>query len=173
MEALLTHGFTVHAIASPPGSDHCEPDPSFCFTRDDGCSGPNGDAADNGDQYWAIASATGGQQLSICTADWSGLFTSLSSAIGVPMPLPCRFVLPPAPDGMTLDRNEVNVLYTPTGSTTDVLIPWVRTFDGCGPSGGWYYEGDDIVVCPATCSTISADESGQIDIVLGCETIPF
>lgn len=171
MEGLLGHGFTFHAIASPPGSTHC--DPVLCFVHEDGCTGPNGDAADNGDEYWALAMATGGQQHSICTADWSGLFSSLTAAIGVPMPLPCRYVLPPPPDGMTLDRMLVNVSYTPSGSADDVVIPYVASYGACGPSGGWYYEGDDIVVCPATCTTISADAGGRIDIVLGCATVLF
>ncbi len=170
MESQLGHGFTFHAIASPPGSTHCEP-PGFCIVREDGCEGPEDDATDNGDEYWGISGATGGQQFSICTNDWSSLFASLTSAIAVPMPLPCRFVLPPPPDGMTLDRMRVNVSYTPSGSSTETIIPYVGGFGSCGPSGGWYYEDDDIVVCPATCTTISADAAGRIDIVLGCETV--
>lgn len=172
MEMLLGHSFTFHAIASPPGSTHCPPPPFPCLVRDDGCDGPGDqDAADNGDEYWGISMATGGQQHSICTEDWTGLFASLTAAIAVPMPLPCRYVLPPPPEGMTLDRMRVNVLYTPSGSPTDVVIPYVGDFGSCGSGNGWYYEGDDIVVCPATCDAIRADAGGRIDIVLGCATV--
>lgn len=173
MTSLLGHAFTFHAIASPPGSTHCPPPPFPCFIEDDGCDGPGDqDAADNGDEYWGISMATGGTQHSICTTDWSSLFSSLTSAIAVPMPLPCRYALPPPPDGMTLDRMRVNVSYTPSGSTSEIIIPYVGSYPACDPTrGGWYYEGDDVVMCPATCTTISSDASGRIDIVLGCETV--
>lgn len=169
METLLGHPFTFHAIASPPGSTHCEP-PGLCFINDDGCSGPNGDAADNGDEYWALADATGGQRLSICTEDWSALFSTLTEAIAVPMPLPCRFVLPAPPEGMSLDRMKVNVVYTPSTGGGEQVIPYVGDYAGCSGQG-WYYEGDDIVVCPATCTTLMGDDGGRVDIALGCETV--
>jgi hypothetical protein len=46
----------------------------------------------------------------------------------------------------------------------------------CGPEGGWYY--DDplnptrVLVCPATCNTITNDLQGRIDILFGCGTVP-
>ncbi len=167
MTAALGHAFTFHTIASPPGSRHC--DPIACIIQQDGCTGPNGDAADNGDRYWALSMATGGQTLSICTPDWTGLFSTLTAAIAVPTPLPCRYGLPEPPAGMALDRNQVNVIYTPSGAAEQVL-PNVGSFDGCAGQG-WYYEGDDIVVCPATCDVVSADMSGRVDIALGCATV--
>lgn len=168
MTSLLGHPFTLHAIASPPGSTHC--DPVLCLIREDGCQGPDDEAADNGDQYWAVATATGGQMLSICTSDWSGLFATLTAAIAVRTELPCRYVLPPPPDGMSLDRMRVNVVYTPSGGAEQIL-PFVGNFSACGAGGGWYYEDDDIVVCPATCSVLTADESGAVSIALGCATV--
>ncbi|MCB9593993.1 MAG: VWA domain-containing protein [Sandaracinaceae bacterium] len=169
MAALLGHPYTLHAIASPPGSTHCEP-PGFCFVNVDGCSGPDDDAADNGDQYWAVAMATGGQRLSICTTDWSGLFSTLTAAIAVRSELPCRYLLPTPPDGMALDRMRINVVYTPSGGT-EQYIPFVGNFSACSASGGWYYEDDDIVVCPTTCDTLVADDGGTVQIALGCATV--
>jgi len=171
MTSRLGHPFTLHAIASPPGSTHCEPGGGFCFINADGCEGPEDDAADNGDEYWAVAMTTGGQRLSICTNDWSGLFDTLTAAIAVRTELPCRYILPPPPDGMSLDRMKVNVVYTPSSGAGDQVIPFVEDFAFCGPTGGWYYEGDDIVVCPATCDVLTADESGSVQIALGCATV--
>jgi len=171
MLSRLGHPFTLHAIASPPGSTHCEPGGGFCFINADGCEGPEDDAADNGDEYWEVAMATGGQRLSICTNDWSGLFSTLTTAIAVRTELPCRYVLPPPPDGMELDRMKVNVVFTPSSGAGEQVIPFVGDFGACSATGGWYYEDDDIVVCPATCDTLTADESGSVQIALGCETV--
>jgi len=170
MQSLLGHDFILHAIASPPGSTHCEP-PGFCFVTVNGCEGPDDEAADNGDEYWSVASRTGGERLSICTRDWSALFGTLTAAIAVRTELPCRYVLPAAPDGMALDRMRVNVVYTPSTGTGEAVIPHVDSFSGCSGLGGWYYEDDEIVVCPATCTTLGADAAGQVDIALGCATV--
>ena len=171
MEGLLGHEFTFHAIVSPPGSSRplpvCLP---FVPCVEDGCTGPNGDAAENGDQYWSLAADTGGRQFSICTPDWSALFTDLIASIAVPTPLPCRYGLPAPPDGMTLDRNKVNVVYTPSGGGAETVLPYVDSIGGCSGQG-WYYEGDSIVVCPASCGVLEADAAGRVEIALGCETI--
>lgn len=173
MEGLLGHTFRFHTIASPPGSTHC--DPILCVITDDGCTGPNGDAADNGDTYCGVSSATGGLTFSICTADWSGLFTTLSTTIATPTPLPCRFSVPAPPDGMDLDLMKVNVTFTPSDGSMPQTFPFVGDFGSCAGQG-WYYEGapgdpDSIVVCPATCSTLEADTTGRVDIAIGCATI--
>ena len=173
MGTLLGRSFTFHTIASPPGSMSCPPPPLPCFIMTEGCTGPEDNASANGDEYYALSGATGGLAQSICTNDWSSLFASLTAAIAVPTTLPCRYVLPTPPDGMALDRNKVNVLYTATGATSETIIPYVRDYGSCGPSGGWYYEGDDVVVCPATCTTLTGDASGRVEIALGCETILF
>ena len=55
-------------------------------------------------------------------------------------------------------------------NVTCILVPRVDGFSTC-TGQGWYYEGDDIVVCPATCDVISNDEAGRVDIALGCATV--
>ncbi|MBZ0117517.1 MAG: hypothetical protein K8H88_11005, partial [Sandaracinaceae bacterium] len=172
MEARLGRRFTYHAICSPPGSTHPLP---VCFPgipcAEEGCQGPDDTADGNGDEYWALAGATGGQRLSICTNDWSSLFAALTSSIAVPVELPCRYVLPDPGPGMTLDRNLVNVWYTPGGAGDGGPIPSVGRYENCGDRDGWYYEGDDILVCPRTCAIFQNDEAGVVELALGCATL--
>lgn len=172
---LLGHTWVSHAIASPPGSTHS---PLGGFFTIDGCTGPNGDAADNGNEYWSIASLTGGQQISICTADWSAAFGTLLASIAIPTPIPCEFALPEPPDGMDFDRNRVNVVYTPGSGGAPVTFPFVGTPAGpaCGVGAdGWYYDDlenpTQIILCPMTCSRLDSDTTGSVDIALGCETL--
>lgn len=174
MEAKLGHAFTFHSIASPPGSMHCIPSPSFCLMNGEGCVGPEDDAAANGDEYWALSMMTGGRTFSICTADWSGLFSTLSAAVAVPMPLPCVFAVPDPMDGTEVDRMKVNILFTPSTGGDPDPIPNVGDFSRCGDAGGWYYDPEDpdrIVVCPSTCSRLESDASGRVDVAIGCETL--
>lgn len=170
MEANLGHPFTFHTVASPPGSDHCEGPLGICLLRLAGCEGPNGDAADNGDEYYDLANATGGETFSICTEDWSALFSTLTDAIAVAVALPCRYQLPDPPDGESLNRNRVNVVYTPGSGGGPMTIPYIGEGGSCS-AGGWYYDGDEIVMCESTCGTLEVDEGGTVEVALGCETI--
>jgi len=172
MQSMLGRTYRFHSIVSPPGSTHM----AGGFFTMDGCSGPNGDAADNGDEYWSVSSMTGGGQYSICTADWSALFTDLSRAIAVPMALPCAYEIPEPPAGEEFDPLRVNVEYTRGDGSGTETIPNVGDFSRC-TGEGWYYDGgtsempERILLCPNTCSRAESDLSGRIDVAFGCATL--
>ncbi|HRI72360.1 MAG TPA: vWA domain-containing protein, partial [Polyangium sp.] len=91
--------------------------------------------------------------------------------------LSCAYLIPPAPAGEMIDYNAINVQYTPTGGMP-TLIPKAASPAACPPAGGgmaWYYDNNSppqqILLCPGTCSQISADTSGQIDVLVGCATV--
>lgn len=177
MEATLGHDFDYHAIASENAS-HVECIPIFgCLGAEPGCTGPYGDAADIGRIHYETSELTGGTRYSICAMDWTAVFTSLTAAVAVPTTLPCVYLVPDPPEGMTFDRGRVNVLYTPGTGAAPAYLPFVGTPSGgdcSGPAGGWYYDNPttptQILLCPTTCTSVSADTSGRIDIALGCET---
>lgn len=173
MQALAGRTFRLHAIASPPGSTHRPA--GFGFEMD-GCAGPNGEAADNGEEYWEASLATGGRQLDICSSDWSSLFRELATAVSVPTVLPCAYDIPEPPMGESFDPNLVNMEFTPGDGSPTTIIPNVGNFGRCGDEGGWYYEGDPadpdrIVVCPSTCARFEAAPAASIEIALGCATV--
>jgi hypothetical protein len=89
--------------------------------------------------------------------------------------LSCAYLIPPAPAGEMIDYNAINVQYTPTGGMP-ILIPKAQSQAACPASGmAWYYDNNSppqqILLCPATCSQISADTSGQVDVLVGCATV--
>jgi hypothetical protein len=85
--------------------------------------------------------------------------------------LACEYQLPPPPDGMKLDTEKVQVVYTPSSGEPEE-VPSISSFTACAktPNGGWYY--DDLVhpskitVCPCTCARLQA---GRVDVRLGCK----
>lgn len=165
MTSALGHGFTLHAIASP--GDQLFP----CL------GGLAGIAAAPGREYWTLASRTGGLRVSICTSDWSALFTELRDAVVVSAALPCLFSVPAAPAGMTFDRDLVNVVFTPDAGI-ERTIPRVDGPSACAARGGWYYDDSaspsEILLCSATCDEVgTTTTAGRIDIALGCETVLF
>jgi hypothetical protein len=151
-------GFQFHAIvaeADPDVAGHC---------RDL--------SAARGEQYLDLQRGSGGLFSSLCQKDWDPIFTALAQAATAGTTLPCEFTIPPPPDGMTLDLNRVNVVYTPRAATPTYL-PRVTSAEGCGPSGGWYYAGaptpSRVITCPATCSLLSTD--GDVKLAFGCTTV--
>src|SRR6185436_7704197 len=87
--------------------------------------------------------------------------------------LACEFVVPTPTSGEP-DFEKVNVQYTPTGGSSEI-VGQVPNVDGCTTDGGWYYDDPanptTILLCPATCDVAKADPTGKIDVLLGCKTI--
>ena len=107
---------------------------------------------------------------------FGGVFSALAQTIVSGTKLDCQWQIPPPPAGETFDRSKLNMQYTPGGSGTALPVYFAESADACGAEGGWYY--DDpvnptrVLVCPATCNTITNDLQGRIDILFGCGTVP-
>lgn len=89
--------------------------------------------------------------------------------------LSCAYLIPPPPANEQIDYGAINVQYTAEGGMPE-LIPQVGSLAGCPTdSKAWYYDNQNppkqILLCPATCDMISGDAKGQIDVLVGCETI--
>lgn len=169
MQKNLGHQFTFHAIASEKVAP--------TFTNPEGACQTSGfppeGAAAPGVQYYKLADATKGLKFSICTSDWTGLFATLTKAVAVKAKLPCAFTLPVPASGM-IDPTKVNLNYTKGGVGTPETLVYVSSKDGCMGGPGWYYDDPmkptTAILCPATCTTVSADLKGKIDVALGCAT---
>jgi hypothetical protein len=90
--------------------------------------------------------------------------------------LGCTYNIPQPMPGTNADPSLVNVYYTPGGSSTPITIPQVPSKAACPATGNaWYYDNPTtpthILLCDATCATVSADTMGSIEIALGCKTV--
>ncbi len=153
METLLGHGFTFHAIASENLNGRA------CRCPDLTCS-----AASPGDEYFALADATAGEKVSICTSDFGAVFDRLIAAVVKGSPLPCSFQLPSPPAGATFDPDKVKFEFEGAQGISE--IPRLGNAD-CGPLVAWQYgAAQELVLCPAACQTLGA--GGTVHISLGC-----
>ncbi len=172
MQALSNRVFRAHAIASPPGSMYC-PFGNCENGQFDGCSGPFGNAVRNGNEYWALAASTGGEQLSICLDDWTSLFSRLSAAVANQPATSCDFRVPAV--GETFNAQKTNfIIRTADGNTQ--TVPFVDNATAC-TAAGWYFSTDEtttssvITTCPATCDLIRSNPNAQIDVAIGCDRV--
>ena len=90
-------------------------------------------------------------------------------------PLSCAYEIPEPPQGQVFDPTKVNVEYEDAGEV--VALGYVQSPEDCAEAGaGWYYDDPSapttIHVCPFTCGVFNTIESGSIEIVFGCATIP-
>jgi hypothetical protein len=137
---------------------------SHCFTL----------SAAVGTTYIHLQQAHGGQFFSLCDTDWSPLFTTLAQSVTQGLALPCTFAIPSPPAGEVLDPNEVNFVYTPSGGVPSTVAN-VGGPSGCNGGPGWYYDDPmtptQIIVCPATCTALQADPTGNVSVEFGCGTV--
>lgn len=110
----------------------------------------------------------------VATSNPAQITADLLKAIGAikKASLGCNYALPAPPSGKTLDIGSVNVNYTPGGGALTTL-PYSAD---CSNANGWHYDNPaaptQIVMCPASCTTLQNDKSGgAIDIVFGCATV--
>jgi hypothetical protein len=104
-------------------------------------------------------------------ADFSAALNAALGEVIADIPLTCEFAIPPAPAGMVLDRNRVNVTYNDgDGTTTDLG----RDTSGQCSADGWDYtpDGTQIRLCGALCEQVKMDGNASITVVLGCATRP-
>jgi hypothetical protein len=87
----------------------------------------------------------------------------------------CSYAIPAPPSGQQLDFGLVNVEYQPGNGGAKVTFGKTASAASCGASAhAWYYDETpaprSIVLCPRTCSTIEADASASVHVVLGCQS---
>lgn len=166
----LGREFVFHAIASEDAYHDCDPSGMYC---DPGCTGPFGAAVNIGWSYYELASMTGGETFSICTADWSGLFETLREIVVVSASIPCAYEIPDPPTGLTFDPTLVNVVYTDDDGEEHTFARAMHP-DRCEDNLAWYYDSNEtptrIELCEAACQAVSAAVTGTLDIALGCTT---
>ena len=89
--------------------------------------------------------------------------------------LGCTYSIP-VPSMGSPDYGAVNVNYPPGSGGGVETIPNVANSGACPASGdAWYYNNNNaptqILLCSSTCSKVSADTSGEVDVALGCQTV--
>jgi hypothetical protein len=88
--------------------------------------------------------------------------------------LGCEFEIPTPPNGKDLDPDEVNFSYTPQGIGVPKIVLRADDLADCNDKPGWYYDSNSaptkIILCPASCATVQADDSAKVSVLFGCES---
>jgi hypothetical protein len=82
----------------------------------------------------------------------------------------CTFEVPATgSDGQAVQRDQINVIYTPGNGSEEVLIGHDDSPD-C--QDGWQFDADGrVVLCPNTCATAQNDTGGTVELLFGCSSV--
>ncbi len=128
---------------------------------------------DNLDNLDAIAKA-GGTEKAFLVSDGNvqqDLLNALTAIQGADVP--CEYSVPVPMTGKEIDYGKVNVQYSPTTGSSQVLQKVETVSDCVAGSKLWYYDNNaaptQIVLCEDTCEQLTTVGAGKVEIVLDCK----
>jgi hypothetical protein len=157
----------VHAVASPDvNGQPCRTENSTPQCENAGArAGAVCGASAIGHEYWELASELGGEEISVCTKDWSKVFGPLLDAV-TPTEIPCTIEF-----GRELDLGATRVSLK-VGETAAPLT-LVAGPMACGVDASAFYysdrpEGVQLTLCPAACGA-TRGAGVELEIATNCE----
>ena len=176
-----TRNYVFHSIIGMPYKAMQEEpyEPSEALAGLGGMKCPKADNTGLG--YEAMSRLTGGLRYPICAADdaatsgtagFTAIFKRIAQGVVEGTKVACDFAMPVAPDGKTLDRDTVEVVYTQDGKDA-ISFRRVQDVESCsGQSGSFYFRGDTIQLCSDTCTRVQSDNTAKVDVRFGCSLPP-
>lgn len=127
----------------------------------------------NLDNLRAIAEAGGTKQAYLVTdQNVSANVLAALNNIRRDAQVPCHIELPPAPNGQTLDFDQVNVTYSRESCSAPIYR--VSSADKCTADGGWHYDNpnspNNIELCKASCDLVNNASVG-LKVLVGCASV--
>ncbi len=87
--------------------------------------------------------------------------------------IPCDY---PISAELGVDVEKTNVTYTPAGGASQSYV-FVGNEAGCAkaPNEGWYFDNEakptKVILCKGACDVVKADDTGSVEVVVGCPRI--
>jgi hypothetical protein len=178
---LDARNYVFHSLVSIPAqADPNANSPYLPAASIQGADCPSGE--NPGTAYEALSRMTSGLRFPVCAADpaapggsltgFDSIFNSIAEGVVQGSKVECDFPIPAAPAGETLDRGTVETIYAPGGGGALESFRSVATAGACAMlDDRFYFDGDNIVLCPSTCTRVQADPAADIQIRFGC-TLP-
>ncbi len=167
MDRMVRKPYVVHAVASPDvdgqpcRTENATPQCENAGPRTGAICG----ASAIGHEYWELASELGGEEISVCTKDWSKVFGPLLEAVS-PTEIPCSIDFSSELD---LGATRVSLkLGEAAQRLTLVAGPM-----SCGGNVSAFYFADrpdlvQLTLCPATCG-VTRGAGVELEIATHCD----
>ena len=118
-----------------------------------------------------LSNTTNAFRFPLCdTTKYNEIFNGIAQNVVAESKIACDFIIPPPPEGKTLDKDSVVVNVTPAGAMNPVVYKQVPSLDMCGPMS-FYVVGDTVILCPEACATLQSDKDAEIEVEFTCEPL--
>lgn len=153
-------------------------DPNYALYKLNGivCTTECAETAAIGDTYITLGQLTNGIIGDLCLQDFQPVFDQLATEVISGAQIACEWDIPAPPPGEDFDPTKVNVEFD-DGLGGGFEIGYVDSAADCpNVVDGWYYDNaaapTKILACAQTCQKIQGVETAQINISLGCDSVP-
>ncbi len=128
-------------------------------------------AQNGGLGYQVLSNTTNAFRYPLCdTTKYNEIFDAIAKNVVAESKISCDFVIPPPPEGKTLDKDSVVVNVTPTGAMNPIVYNQVPSLDMCAPMS-FYVEADKVILCPEACASVQSDKNVEIEVEFTCEPL--
>jgi hypothetical protein len=122
----------------------------------------------SGESLQQVSILSGGLRFPVCeTGSYDVVFQKIADDVVQKAQLACELPFPEPPPGETLDPNTIQLVYTNGSGQTSTFVQVAGA--GACVAGAFYVEGETIVLCPAACDAVRADDTGKLDVTFGCD----
>lgn len=83
---------------------------------------------------------------------------------------PCAYAYAEPPEGQTIDADAINVVVRKSDGTSTLII---RDDQGECTEGWQRGDGNEIVLCPETCSDVQLEPTTTVELAFGCGSVPI
>ena len=159
----LWYSIVGMAYNVPPESPYTLKDPLVTAKCPSGVNGGLG--------YQALSNLTNAWRFPLCdTTKYNEIFNGIAKNVAAESKIACDFVIPPPPEGKTLDKESVVVNVTPFGQMNPIIYDQVPSLDMCTPMA-FYVDGDKVILCPEACAALQADKDAEVEVEFTCEPL--
>lgn len=124
-----------------------------------------GTAVNTGGVYQDLSILTGGLRFPVCsTTGYNAVFERIAQGIIEGSKIECDF---PVPNDPSIDRNTIQIEYTPGSGGASTVFDLVKDASACGP-GRVYIEQDTVKLCPDACTLVQTDAKAKLGVLWGC-----
>lgn len=132
------------------------------------CTGNGGNAENHSEQHQRLSILTGGLRFPICQyTGFDAVFRKVSESVITGARVACDFPIPTAPDGGSIDLNNMLVSYQPGGGGAPVIFGRVPDQASCAPDK-YYLTSTRVFLCPQTCARVQADQGANLEVLFQC-----
>lgn len=123
-----------------------------------------------GQTYQELSRLTGGLRFPICQFNaYDVVFRTIAQDVAKTGNIACDFEVPAAPEGETLNLDNIAVSYTPGTGAVKTTFTQAAKVGACS-NDAFYVENKRVHLCPETCKGLRADAEARIDVVFTCES---